>query len=317
MSSNQDVFIEGNILRTSYDFNEPFDDEHYQMLKRVSHIVLGHCFNQTFDILPHILSIKFSNGYNKPIVLSPNLVSLTFGNYYEKCIELGPCVKHLIVGTDVGYRSCIKCQIILNKYLVCLELHVNTCQIIMLCKYLEELYTSHYHSHQIILNYHMRKVILSNDYDLYISLTKKVEILKTGNYFNKILILNKNIRTLSLGLNFNRNIVLSKHLKNIGLVIRRTYPIILPPYIKNLHVINVCENILIEHSNINACLWVSGYYINSKQKIHIFEQLPHGFKHVKINFCGKGLLDNLPITSRVVKICCDTWERLSMQVFEN
>lgn len=317
MSSKQGVFIEGNILRTSYNFNEPFDDEHYHMLKRVSHIVFGHAFNQIIDIPPHILSIKFSDNYNKLIVLTPNLISLTFGANYGKCITLGPCVKRVIVGMENGIYNYVKCNIILNKNLVYLDLHnIEACTVFTLCKYLEEFIFKRYYG-KIILNYHIKKVILPEEYNLRISLTKKVEILKTGNYFNQILILNKNIRTLKLGFHFNCNIVLSKHLKNVCLSSREIYPTILPPYIKNLHITDVCENILIEHSNINACIWVSGYYISLKQKIYIFEQLPHGVKYVKINFCGKELLKNLPITSHVVKIDNDTWERSKIQVFEN
>lgn len=314
MKSNQTVYIEGKILCTDYSFNELFSDEHYMMMKRVNHIVLGHAFNQIFDIPPHILSIRFSNAYKKPIVLTPNLVSLAFGNHYRECLELGPCVKRLIVGsTEMPYFGLSNNQVILNKYLVYLNFLGNTHLNFISSKYLEELIVT-FHSMQIILNYHVKKVVLCETFDFIIDLTKKVKILRTGEKFNQILKLNKNMRTVKFGRCFAHRICFPKHLENIYFSSSYSYPIILPPHLKILHANdNTCDNFLIEHSNIEMRLWMPGNY-HSKKIPNSIESLPNGFKCVSTILGGEKML-NLPTTAHVVRTNVNVWNCLMCQTF--
>lgn len=314
MYSTQHVFIKDKIFFTNALFDELFNDKHYVMMEHVDHIVLSYPFNQIIDIPPHILSVQFPDKYNKPIILTPNLVSLVFENYYGKCLELGPCMKRLIIGS-VKNNYFVKCHVILNKYLVHLEIlgsvHLN----FISSKYLEELTIGY--NMQIISNCYIRKIIMLGNFNLTIELPKKVKILKTSNYFNQMLRLNKNIRTLRLGCNFDQNIVLPKHSENICFVSNHVRPIILPPYIKNLHVEHVTfGNISIEHSNVNTLFWISGYRFSSKQDVNIFEFLPHGVKHIKTNFEAKRFLNNLPITSHVTKIMnYNIWDQMIREIF--
>lgn len=286
MTSTKSVFIEGNILRTDYSFNEPFDDAHYEMMSQVEHIVFGHSFNQEFNIPPNILSIKFDDRYNKPIVLTHGLVALTFGREFDQRLELGPDTRRLILGNDRQY-----CTVILNKNLVFLECCLWQSYPFRSSKYLEQMnYLSG--SNLIILNRCMEIIWFGDGFNRSIDLSKNVAKIRFGRCFTQSVFLNKKMRDAIFGYGFNCDIKLPKHLKYISFW-GNIRPTILTPNIEILHLTHSgCGSVWVEHSN--ACLWISNCMYNFGKDYSALEWLPQGLKCVKTSRMEKKFLNNLP-----------------------